>query len=137
MGKDQARRADRRHLDRSEQGGRGEVLGAAGKTEGDEPEQLDDEALYGRGEKDPVTGLYEWYEYPAGWDLGLTWAKILTLWPLVEQDLHQVYGIDVEEPGLLRARSWRWLSTRILGLLTVESSRLRTVLIPRKEPPRR
>ncbi|WP_218010756.1 hypothetical protein [Herbidospora mongoliensis] len=47
-----------------------------------------------------------------------------------------MYGVDVDEPGLLRSRSWRWLRSRIFGLLTTES-RLRTVLIPRKETPRR
>lgn len=40
-------------------------------------------------------------------------------WPLVEADLHQVYGIDLDEPGILRARTWRWLRIRILGLFKI------------------
>ncbi|QKW54679.1 hypothetical protein HUT08_21585 [Streptomyces buecherae] len=62
----------------------------------------------------------------------MTWAQILTHWPHVEADLHEVYGIDVGAPGLLRARSWRWLRTRIEGLLSAES-RLARLLTP--DPP--
>jgi len=43
------------------------------------------------------------------------------LWPLVEADLHDTYGIDLDEPGLLKARSWRWLRTRLFGLLTADT----------------
>ncbi|RLU85936.1 hypothetical protein CTZ27_26335 [Streptomyces griseocarneus] len=59
----------------------------------------------------------------------MTWAQILEAWPLVEADLHEVYGIDVGAPGLLRGRSWRWLRLRILGLLSAES-RLARALTP-------
>jgi len=31
--------------------------------------------------------------------------------------MHEYYDIDLEEPGLLEARSWRWLCVRIKGLL--------------------
>ncbi|MEU9557973.1 hypothetical protein [Streptomyces fumanus] len=46
---------------------------------------------------------------------------------LIEADLHQVYGIDVEDGradgtgGILQRRTWRWLQLRILGLLSTES----------------
>ncbi|MGR6915428.1 hypothetical protein ACU635_14380 [[Actinomadura] parvosata] len=43
------------------------------------------------------------------------------MWPLVEADLHSEFGIDLDEPGLLRKRSWRWLRTRTLGLLTADT----------------
>lgn len=59
----------------------------------------------------------------------MTWARILGEWPLVEADLHEVYGIDAGDADLMRARSWRWLRTRILGLLSAES-RLARVLNP-------
>ncbi|MFD9789622.1 hypothetical protein ACFWXK_01600 [Streptomyces sp. NPDC059070] len=59
----------------------------------------------------------------------MTWAQILDEWSLVEADLHEHYGIDLGAPGLLRARSWRWLRVRILALLSVES-RLARVLTP-------
>ncbi|MFC7869626.1 hypothetical protein ACFUS2_00500 [[Kitasatospora] papulosa] len=42
-------------------------------------------------------------------------------WLLIEADLHQTYGIDVDQPGLLRERSWRWLRTRIAGLISTDS----------------
>lgn len=50
----------------------------------------------------------------------MTWRDILTRWALVEADLHSVYGIDLHDPALER-RSWPWLRSRVLGLLTVES----------------
>lgn len=59
----------------------------------------------------------------------MTWARILNEWPLVEADLHEIYGIDAGDPALLQARSWRWLRTRILGLLSAES-RLARVFNP-------
>lgn len=46
---------------------------------------------------------------------------LLEQWPLIECDLHEVYGIDIGTPGILRSRSWRWLRLRILGLLSAES----------------
>ena len=48
---------------------------------------------------------------------------------MIEADMAERYRIDVEEPGLLDARSARWLRVRILGLLSVES-RLRAELFP-------
>ncbi|MFE7116664.1 hypothetical protein ACFU99_14745 [Streptomyces sp. NPDC057654] len=44
-----------------------------------------------------------------------------------------MYGLDVGAPGLLRARSWRWLRVRVLGLLSAES-RLARVLTPPPNP---
>ena len=38
-------------------------------------------------------------------------------WRLIEADLHDVYGIDVNDDDLLSRRSWRWLRVRIGGLL--------------------
>lgn len=43
---------------------------------------------------------------------------MLARWDLVEADLHERYGIDVDN-GILARRSWRWLRTRILALLDV------------------
>ncbi|GAA5056471.1 hypothetical protein [Streptomyces similanensis] len=60
----------------------------------------------------------------------MTWRQILAEWPLVENDLHDQYGIDVEEPGLLQSRSWRWLRTRIFGLLSADSRLYRQLCPP-------
>ncbi|WP_433355637.1 hypothetical protein ACQP25_17280 [Microtetraspora malaysiensis] len=40
-----------------------------------------------------------------------------------------MFGIDLGEPGVLRARSWRWMRTRLHGLLTCDS-RLARALDP-------
>lgn len=53
-------------------------------------------------------------------------------WQLIEADLHETYGIDVES-GILRARTWRWLQIRIVGLLSAES-RLARQINPPEEP---
>ncbi|WP_424183856.1 hypothetical protein ACOBQX_18015 [Actinokineospora sp. G85] len=55
---------------------------------------------------------------------------------MVEADLHQVYGVDVES-GVLRARSWRWLRTRIVGLLSCESRLARSFAPSEHHWPRR
>lgn len=39
-------------------------------------------------------------------------------------DLQQLFGIDLEDRDLLRARSWPWLERRIFGLLTCRSRTL-------------
>jgi hypothetical protein len=49
-----------------------------------------------------------------------------------------MYGIDLDDRDLLRARTWRWLKARILGLLDEPDSRLYRTLIPQpksKEEP--
>ncbi|QRV32101.1 hypothetical protein I6J39_17000 [Streptomyces californicus] len=51
----------------------------------------------------------------------MTWAGLLEQWALIEADFQQTYGIDLDTPGLMRARSWRWLKTRIYGLLSAET----------------
>jgi hypothetical protein len=37
-------------------------------------------------------------------------------WRLIEADLQEVYGLDVESP-IMRRRTWRWLRIRILALM--------------------
>jgi hypothetical protein len=62
------------------------------------------------------------------------WSQILDEWPLVEADLQEFYGLDVGAPGLLAARSWRWLRVRILGLLSADS-RINRLLYPPPDAP--
>lgn len=90
------------------------------------------------GPIDPATGIREWYDpHPQGHEGedGHTWAHILDRWQLIEADLHEVYGVDVES-GVLRARSWRWLRVRLVGLLSCDS-RLARSLGPSQSPPAR
>jgi hypothetical protein len=63
------------------------------------------------------------------------WSQILDEWPLVEADLQEFYGLDVGAPGLLAARSWRWLRVRILGLLSADS-RINRLLYPPPDAPK-
>lgn len=60
-------------------------------------------------------------------------------WKLVELDFQEVYGIDLKTPGLLKARSFRWLMVRAFGLLSTDrgpfgtgGSRVQRVLRPVK-----
>lgn len=70
----------------------------------------------------------------------MTWAEIFGQWSAVECDL-QDRGVDVSSERVLYGRSWRWLRTRILGLLTAPHvydpsgnplfpTRLQTLLAP-------
>jgi len=61
----------------------------------------------------------------------VSWAQILANETAVEADLAQVYGVDYEDS--LDTRSWRWLRTRIFGLLSTDS-RLHRSLTPRQDP---
>ncbi|MFD8216215.1 hypothetical protein ACFV2U_21315 [Streptomyces sp. NPDC059697] len=65
----------------------------------------------------------------------MKWSQILDEWPLVEADLQEFYGLDVGAPGLLTARSWRWLRVRILGLLSADS-RINRLLYPPPDAPK-
>jgi len=44
--------------------------------------------------------------------------------------MHEHYGIDLSEPGLLQSRDWRWFRVRLDGLLHIES-RLATAVLPK------
>ena len=85
---------------------------------------------YGRGHYDPLTGLSDYYEYPAGGSPsdGPSWLDVFEHWEHIENDLHQWYGIDVGD-GILERRTYVWLMARVSGLLSVDS-RLRRVLYP-------
>lgn len=85
----------------------------------------------GRGHYDEETGLSDWYEAEGRrvQEGGKQWKEILGHWNHIEADLQEHYGIDVGA-GILTQRSWRWLEVRIVGLLAIESSRLRLTLYP-------
>lgn len=46
--------------------------------------------------------------------------------------MQELYGIDLNTPGLLDDRTGRWLSVRIQGLLDTRDSRLCNKLFPPK-----
>lgn len=57
---------------------------------------------------------------------------LLNHWRLIEADLHQFYGIDLDDPDR-SPRSWRWLKVRIIGVVAIES-RIARALAPDKSP---
>lgn len=128
-------------MDRLWRRGRGGVLDIGwppGSTPpGGKPGAAQGIQSYGRGRYDEQSGLYEWYETPehvrrqeAG--TAVTWEQILTRWDLVEADLHETYGIDLDQPRLLPRHTWRWLQSRIIGLLSADT-RLSRALAPEPE----
>ena len=85
----------------------------------------------GGGDYDPETGLRLWYNQTppsqAEPETGkLRWADILTNWPALSLDLHDLYGIDTET-DVLDARTWPWLEARILDIID-RPTRLRRAL---------
>lgn len=92
-------------------------MGPGGKPAGPEPE---DAPLQGSGDVEPGSGLPRWVDDPRvrrrGQE-GHSWAVLLAHWGLIEADLAD-RGIDVDDPALMRGRSWRWLRARILGLFS-------------------
>lgn len=61
------------------------------------------------------------------------WAHVLSMWSHIECDLHQFYGLDLGDPHVWDSRTWRWLRSRIVGLLGVTGSRLFVSLRGRNE----
>ena len=73
----------------------------------------------GAGQEEGPSGLSRWIDEPGGGTAGPSWRTILTHWRLIEADLQDFYGIDVDDKTLMRARSWRWLRLRVAALLEV------------------
>ena len=74
----------------------------------------------GGGEPDPATGIRQWYNEPIERPeprRRIEWADILDEWDALELDLHDRFGVDVEDAALLAARSWRWLESRIVDVV--------------------
>ncbi len=84
---------------------------------------------WGRGQRNPVTGDYEWYEIPeaekeSSSGEALTWGQLLGRWDLIVPDLLSEYGVDAGDRALLKARRWSWLEALIVGLLDKTTTRL-------------
>ncbi|WP_327671819.1 MULTISPECIES: hypothetical protein [unclassified Streptomyces] len=50
--------------------------------------------------------------------------------------MHEVYGLDLSTPGLLRERSWRWFRIRLWGLVSADSRISRHFQPPEPKGPR-
>lgn len=100
---------------------------SSGVRESARPEQgVEAFEKYGQGEKNPVTGLYEWYDLPPGIARGqgdpVTWPEIVEQWRLLEFDFHAILRVDLSDT--LKVRSWRWFELRVQGLLASRHSLL-------------
>ena len=78
----------------------------------------------GRGELDPKTGLYEWYEdipveLTVARSSGPAWAAVLNQWALLEPVFHHEFGVDLSE--VLHVKSWRWFAVRVSHLLATDN----------------
>jgi hypothetical protein len=79
---------------------------------------------YGGGEKDPVTGLYEWYEVPDGVTKAqhtLSWDAVFDddCWPLLVADFQSEYHINLR--AVFRTQSWDWFTDCVAGLMSCDS----------------
>ena len=82
--------------------------------------------------------MWDWYELPdevtrrfqAAGEM-VTWVAIFARWRLVLADLHQWYGVDLDDPEFSEHRSWAWLRDRVVGLLSEPRSRLARDVAPR------
>lgn len=58
------------------------------------------------------------------------WSDLFEAWELIESDLHQQFSLDLDD---IPDRDWRWLRSRIRGLLHDPSSRThRATVKPRR-----
>lgn len=62
----------------------------------------------------------------------MSWSRLLRCWALIEADFPSHYGIDLSR-DLLKARSWRWLRAKILGLLSADTRLYRKFAPPPKK----
>lgn len=99
---------------------------AGGKSPGPEPGgpagdgwTLLDDGWYGKG---PLPdGRWRIVRRPEAHE-GQRWGQwLVEVWPLLTADALQLYGVDLADGALLRARPWSWLLALIDGLLTARS----------------
>jgi hypothetical protein len=92
---------------------------------------LDAIAQYGIGQRDPLTGLYEAYDIPAGHAAAqtqtpgerkgkpVTWPELIGQWSLLECDFGTQYGVELEDA--IKIRTWRWFRVKCEGILAAET----------------
>lgn len=78
---------------------------------------------YGHGQKDPNTGLYEWYELPKerNGEVGtpVSWLELLNEWALIEALFHTEFQVDLSK--VLYTETWRWFTVRVRLLLRTDN----------------
>lgn len=83
----------------------------------------------GRGEYDPATGLWDYYETAEG--AGLTWEAILDHWGLIVADFADYYTIRLHRDPV----TWAEFKAYVAGLLAVESRLWRATRPETDQPP--
>lgn len=107
---------------------------------GDGATGLDAIAQYGKGELDPATGLFEWYDLPPdhaarrivedGSQGSVTILSVVEQWELLVADFRSEYGIGL---ALGEPLAWREFRPLVVGLLATDSRIARHF----QPPPRR
>ena len=108
--------------------GIGHPPGSTGRRPGGQSDdRAADAAQYGRGTQDPVTGLYEWYEFPedfnpqgAGEGEGLTVVAVLEQWPLIMADFASEFGIRLHTETD-QTLTWAAFYAYLGGLFTADT----------------
>ena len=90
---------------------------------------------YGRGERDPLTGLYEWYEFPPDFleedqAQGISVLTLCEQWPLVVADFASEYGIRLATGEFV---AWREFEALLTGLLAADTRLYRHFTSPTEE----
>ena len=97
---------------------------------GDGPRGLEAIAEYGRGERDPETGIFEWYDLPAnhparrrvddegGTEGSVTILAVVEQWDLLVADFRSEYGIGL---ALGERIPWREFRPLVTGLFATDS----------------
>ncbi|HON76804.1 MAG TPA: hypothetical protein PLQ23_16840, partial [Dermatophilaceae bacterium] len=93
---------------------------------------------YGGGEYDPVTGLWEYYEFPPGHEARgqeaeeVSWRDLLDQWVLLEADWLSEYHERLS--AVWAALSWREFVVGVVGLFAADTRLSRHFAPPTPDP---
>lgn len=84
---------------------------------------------WGRGPRDPVTGLYSRYVYPVGHPNhpdappSASWERVAGQWTAVLYDFQRLLGVNLE--ATFNTATWSWFDRMLGGVLSEPTSLLR------------
>jgi len=102
--------------------------GSTGRRDGGHSgDRAADAVQYGRGTQDPVTGLFEWYEFPPDFDPqgngegeGVSVLTLFAQWPLVVADFASEYGIRLPNETD-QSLTWSVFFAYLTGLMVADT----------------